>query len=344
MEASPDVSAACSQGKTKSLKSLQPSATGHYQKSTIVHLSGAEPLPHGKESGTRRVRHFTEIHNNFVNRLLSGTFGWPPLRRRPPLRLTNAQEGEENRVCHKSGSMSVKVDCRDSSCVSGINELKPKLSHMDQRMASNEMVDCRFGIKSKRRSLQEVRHLLSQAMEETEVHTSRTWQKWKRERSKPPSATTDNAEPSPGDSIQNTGTISTTTTNTTTRNTSPNKQTAWVSPPVPTPSLDRGHSLSPHIQNKQKQKENKNFHTHTPNTRDGTGMTNHCCKQAYTKSKKQKDRGLSSELTRCGLIVGEEKERTQVNKPPESALSVKQPSSVKKGTTKRKQTTPCAKQ
>ena len=75
-------------------KSLQPAATGHHYKGTTVRRSGAEPAPQGKGSGTKWVRHFQEIHNNFVQRLLSGNFGWPPLRRRSPLGLTDELEWE----------------------------------------------------------------------------------------------------------------------------------------------------------------------------------------------------------------------------------------------------------
>ena len=81
-------------------------------------------------------------------------------------------------------------------------------------MASNKTVDCRFGTKPKRRSLQQVRSMLSQAAEGTEVPTSCAWRKWKRAHSKPSTAATDNAETPTGDSAPDIVRFSTTTTTT----------------------------------------------------------------------------------------------------------------------------------
>ncbi len=194
-------------------KSLQPAATGHHYKGTTVRRSGAEPAPQGKGSGTKWVRHFQEIHNNFVQCLLSGNFGWPPLRRRSPLGLTDELEWENQAGCNPYGSASVKVDCRETSESAPIAS-KHEPSQKDQRMASNKTVDCRFGTKPKRRSLQQVRSMLSQAAEGTEVPTSCAWQKWKRAHSKPSTAATDNAETPTGDSAPDIVRFSTTTTTT----------------------------------------------------------------------------------------------------------------------------------
>ncbi len=169
-------------------KSLQPLAAGHNNKkpTTITQLMAAG----FDKPGARQRRHHRDIVHDFVRRLMrSGTFGWPPLVRKPlPNRSTSLAKDEG------------KVDCRaaDSHELRGNKPLScKKLS-----------VDNSGGSKLQRRSLDAVRRILSNTAKESGVNTL-VWQKWKHKRSKPSLAAKRGVSSKTSDHTQDTDTTKT---------------------------------------------------------------------------------------------------------------------------------------
>ncbi len=143
-------------------KPLQPMATGRTYNKTIAQL-----LETGRGTHTRRRRHYKEIANDFVLRLMgSGTFGWPPLVWKQSSRKYQAEE-------HSAGD-NITGSVQDIVCVT--NTRKEVFQQNNSEEISPKPLECP---RNARTPLETIRKTLAQANSETSLSA---WQKRRKRR------------------------------------------------------------------------------------------------------------------------------------------------------------------